>query len=233
MVQLAPPNNLAAKGQTQVFVDRACPTILTSIDGEIRVAAEIFQAVSHPLHGSLMLGRFGEVIVFLTGLILPLSFVLGVLLWPQQERLAELLRSDRRKPSTGDLLKPRGLEPWRGNCSRGILPRCKPEALGTVDRARLVRLVPYAAAIGVLVALVAFVAFPAVDLDVVELWSRAAGFAQAKWQRLFSPRCSDRASFTGSGEYSFYAGKGRPFLWCFSGAAHPQWWMLPRSSSSS
>ena len=35
----------------------------------------------HPLHGKLMLGRFGEVIVFLTGLILPLSFVTGVLLW--------------------------------------------------------------------------------------------------------------------------------------------------------
>ena len=34
-VQLAPPNELGMKGQTQVSVDRACPTILTSIDGEV------------------------------------------------------------------------------------------------------------------------------------------------------------------------------------------------------
>ena len=42
-VQLAPPNNLDDKGQTQVFVDRECPLILTAIDGEIRVAGEVFR----------------------------------------------------------------------------------------------------------------------------------------------------------------------------------------------
>jgi uncharacterized iron-regulated membrane protein len=80
-VQLAPPNNIGPKGQTQVWVDQACPTILTSIDGATRTAAETFQAAMHPLHGELMLGRFGQVIVFLTGLLLPLSFVTGWLLW--------------------------------------------------------------------------------------------------------------------------------------------------------
>jgi uncharacterized iron-regulated membrane protein len=35
----------------------------------------------HRLHAELMLGRFGEVIIFLTGLPLPLSFVAGMLLW--------------------------------------------------------------------------------------------------------------------------------------------------------
>ena len=80
-VRLAPPNNLHEKGQTLVFVDRECPTVLTAIDGEVRVAMETFQAVMHPLHENLMLGYFGSAIVFLAGLLLPLSFVTGVLLW--------------------------------------------------------------------------------------------------------------------------------------------------------
>jgi uncharacterized iron-regulated membrane protein len=80
-VQLAPPNNLDDKGQTQVFVDRECPVILTAIDGEVRVASEVFKAVVFPLHRNLMLGRFGQVVVFLSGLLLPVSFVTGLLLW--------------------------------------------------------------------------------------------------------------------------------------------------------
>jgi uncharacterized iron-regulated membrane protein len=80
-VQLAPPNNLDDKGQTQVFVDRECPVILTAIDGEIRVASEVIKAVVFPLHRDLMLGPFGKAIVFVSGLLLPLSFVTGVLLW--------------------------------------------------------------------------------------------------------------------------------------------------------
>jgi uncharacterized iron-regulated membrane protein len=80
-LELAPPNNIGPKGQTQVSVDRTCPVILASIDGEVRVAAETFQAAMDPLHSKLMLGPVGHVIVFLTGLLLPLSFVTGVLLW--------------------------------------------------------------------------------------------------------------------------------------------------------
>ncbi len=80
-VQLAPPNNLDDKGQTQVFVDRECPIILTAIDGEVRVASEVIKAVVFPLHRNLMLGRFGQAIVFVSGLLLPLSFVTGLLLW--------------------------------------------------------------------------------------------------------------------------------------------------------
>jgi uncharacterized iron-regulated membrane protein len=85
-VQLAPPNNLDDKGQTQVFVDRECPAILTAIDGEVRVAGEVFKAVAFPLHRNLMLGRFGQAIVFLSGLLLPLSFVTGLLLWLDKRR---------------------------------------------------------------------------------------------------------------------------------------------------
>jgi uncharacterized iron-regulated membrane protein len=85
-VNLAPPNNLDDKGQTQVFVDRECPVILTAIDGEVRVASETFKAVVFPLHRNMMLGRFGSAIVFLCGLLLPLSFVTGLLLWLDKRR---------------------------------------------------------------------------------------------------------------------------------------------------
>jgi uncharacterized iron-regulated membrane protein len=80
-IRLAPPNNLNDKGETQVFVDRECPIILTSIDGEIRVASEVFKAVVFPLHRDLMLGGFGAAIVFFSGLLIPFSFVTGILLW--------------------------------------------------------------------------------------------------------------------------------------------------------
>jgi sterol desaturase/sphingolipid hydroxylase (fatty acid hydroxylase superfamily) len=56
-----------------------------------------------------------------------------------------------------------------------------------VNRTRLFGLLPYAAALGVLAASVAFVAFPAFEIRVLELWSWAVGFAEAKWQRVFSP----------------------------------------------
>ena len=80
-LELAPPGNIGPKGQTQLSVDRACPVILASINGEVRVAAETFRAAMDPLHSKLMLGPAGQVIVFLTGLLLPSSFVTGVLLW--------------------------------------------------------------------------------------------------------------------------------------------------------
>lgn len=86
MVQLASSNNIGDKGQTQVFVDRECPAILTVIDGEVGVAAETFKAVMHPLHYYLMLGRVGQVIAFLAGLFLPFSFVTGLLLWRNRRR---------------------------------------------------------------------------------------------------------------------------------------------------
>jgi len=86
LVRLAAPNNLHDKGQTLVYVDRECPNILTTIDGEVRVAMETFQAVMSPLHRNLMLGQSGSAIVFLTGLLLPLAFVTGLLLWLQKRK---------------------------------------------------------------------------------------------------------------------------------------------------
>jgi uncharacterized iron-regulated membrane protein len=86
LIQLAPPGNVGVKGDTQVSVDRVCPVILASIDGKDLVAAETFKALMHPLHGSLMLGLVGKVIVFLIGLLMPLSFVTGLLLWLNKRR---------------------------------------------------------------------------------------------------------------------------------------------------
>jgi uncharacterized iron-regulated membrane protein len=44
------------------------------------------------LHKNVMLGHFGSVIVFLSGLLLPLSFVTGVTLWLDK-------RKNRRRTS--------------------------------------------------------------------------------------------------------------------------------------
>jgi uncharacterized iron-regulated membrane protein len=81
VVELVSPASLGLGGATQVFVERECPNILTVIDGKTSVAAETFQSATRGLHHDLMLGGFGQVIVFVAGLILPVSFVTGLLLW--------------------------------------------------------------------------------------------------------------------------------------------------------
>jgi uncharacterized iron-regulated membrane protein len=80
-VWLQSPDKFGVGGSSRVFVDRECPEILTAIDGKVVVAAEAFQTVTRGLHHNLMLGRFGQAIEFLTGLVLPVSFVTGLLLW--------------------------------------------------------------------------------------------------------------------------------------------------------
>jgi uncharacterized iron-regulated membrane protein len=66
---------------SKVYVERECPNILTVIDSKTAVAAEAFQAATRALHHDLMLGGFGQALVFVSGLILPVSFVTGLLLW--------------------------------------------------------------------------------------------------------------------------------------------------------
>jgi uncharacterized iron-regulated membrane protein len=92
-IQLAPPNNIDGKGQISVYVDRECPVIVTALDGTIPTGMEAFKAVMFPLHANLMLGTFGSAIVFLAGLLLPFSFVTGVLLWLDKRK------NRRRAPS--------------------------------------------------------------------------------------------------------------------------------------
>jgi len=50
------------------------------------VTAEAFQTVTKALHHDMMLGRFGQAILFISGLILPVSFVTGFLLWLDKRR---------------------------------------------------------------------------------------------------------------------------------------------------
>jgi uncharacterized iron-regulated membrane protein len=80
-VDLLTPDRFGIGSATKVFVERECPNVLTVIDGETAVAAEIFQSATRSLHHDLMLGHFGQALMFLSGLILPVSFVTGLLLW--------------------------------------------------------------------------------------------------------------------------------------------------------
>jgi uncharacterized iron-regulated membrane protein len=80
-VELVAADSLGMGGATKVFVERECPNILTVIDGNTTVAAEAFQTITRALHHDLMLGRLGQALVFVSGLILPVSFVTGFLLW--------------------------------------------------------------------------------------------------------------------------------------------------------
>jgi uncharacterized iron-regulated membrane protein len=52
-----------------------------AVDGPQVLSPAVDEAVMHPLHRYLMLGRFGQGIAFLAALLLPFSFVTGVLLW--------------------------------------------------------------------------------------------------------------------------------------------------------
>jgi uncharacterized iron-regulated membrane protein len=81
-VDLVPPLDIFGYvRETRVFVERECPNIVTAIDSEPFIVAEAFPSATKALHHDLMLGRFGQAVMFASGLILPLSFVTGVLLW--------------------------------------------------------------------------------------------------------------------------------------------------------
>ena len=73
--------------------------------------------------------------------------------------------------------------PWRANRSWRILPLCWPGAMETVNCVRLLKLLPYAAAIGVFTVALAVAAFFAFERQILELWSWALGFAEANWRR--------------------------------------------------
>ena len=55
---------------------------------------ETFKAVMNPLHANLMLGTFGAVVVFLSGLLLPVSFVTGLLLWLDKRKNRKRVDAD-------------------------------------------------------------------------------------------------------------------------------------------
>jgi uncharacterized iron-regulated membrane protein len=92
----APDANSRATGTT-VFVDRYCPRVLRTSSVEDMTAGERIKGSSWPLHTDLMLGRIGQLLVFLSGLLLAGLFVTGVILW---------LRS-RRNPGIVQVSEPR------------------------------------------------------------------------------------------------------------------------------
>jgi uncharacterized iron-regulated membrane protein len=86
VVELLLPGSFGLGGATQVLVERECPNILTVIDGNTTVLAEAFQTTTRGLHHDLLLGRPGQALVFVSGLILPVSYLTGLLLWLDKRR---------------------------------------------------------------------------------------------------------------------------------------------------
>lgn len=76
----APDANPRATG-TLVFVDRYCRRVLSMVSADDMTTGERIKALSWPLHTDLMLGRFGQLFVFLSGLLLAGLFVTGVMIW--------------------------------------------------------------------------------------------------------------------------------------------------------
>jgi uncharacterized iron-regulated membrane protein len=80
-VQLRKPDaNTRAEGTT-IYVDRNCPRVVGAEVLEEMTSGERLKGSMWPLHANLMLGLFGQALVFLAGLALPLLFVTGVLFW--------------------------------------------------------------------------------------------------------------------------------------------------------
>jgi purine nucleoside permease len=124
-IQLALANNIGIKGQTQVWVDHACPVVLTSIDGGTRTAAETFEAVVHPL------AREPDVGPLRRGDRLPdrahhASGVCdrGAARRSRRLSVASQTTFSGKKPSIRHICArwPRGPNPWRAKSSWGILP---------------------------------------------------------------------------------------------------------------
>jgi len=85
-VELRKPDaNTRAEGTT-VYVDRNCPRVIEVAAVETMTGGERFKGSMWPLHADLMLGVFGQALVFLAGLALPLMFITGVWFWLKTRR---------------------------------------------------------------------------------------------------------------------------------------------------
>lgn len=85
-VELRRPETDTRAGGTTIRVDRRCPRVLHVAAVEDMTAGETFKIWMWPLHTNLMLGWFGQALVFLAGLLLPLLFVTGLLYWLRTRR---------------------------------------------------------------------------------------------------------------------------------------------------
>jgi uncharacterized iron-regulated membrane protein len=85
-VELRAPGADSRAGGTIIYVDRNCPRVLHVAAVEDMTAGEQFKRWMWPLHTNLMLGWFGQALVFLAGLSLPALFVTGLLYWLKTRR---------------------------------------------------------------------------------------------------------------------------------------------------
>lgn len=72
--------------KTMVWVDQYSGSVLAEHNALTRSAGDGLLAWLHPLHSGEALGLVGRIIVFLSGLLLPLSLVTGLLRWRQKAR---------------------------------------------------------------------------------------------------------------------------------------------------
>ena len=68
-------------GDTTVFVDPACPRVVAVTDGRSLSAGEAAKRATVPFHNGLAFGLFGQIMVFLAGLSLPIFYLSGMILW--------------------------------------------------------------------------------------------------------------------------------------------------------
>jgi len=81
MISLMPRGWDPRKGHTQLWIDSETGAVLSGWKGEEASALETLKSSSVAWHEDLGLGWFGEVLVFLSGLALPVLYVTGFILW--------------------------------------------------------------------------------------------------------------------------------------------------------
>jgi uncharacterized iron-regulated membrane protein len=80
-----PDTNSRAEG-TEVYVDRNCPRVLHVSAVEDMTVGEVMKGWRWPVHTDLLLGVFGQALLFLAGLSLPALFVTGLMYWLKTRR---------------------------------------------------------------------------------------------------------------------------------------------------
>lgn len=79
-------------GDSEVWIDRACPRALAVRDGRDRTAGERVKLAMLPVHDGTYFGVLGEALVFAAGLLLPVLYATGVVVWWRRRRAATSVR---------------------------------------------------------------------------------------------------------------------------------------------
>jgi uncharacterized iron-regulated membrane protein len=87
------------RGQsTEVWIDARCPRLLQARrSGDLSAGETVLQWLM-PLHASLALGALGQAIVFATGLVLPLLYVTGLMMWLRRRRARRAAAASETTP---------------------------------------------------------------------------------------------------------------------------------------